>query len=199
MIVKFDHISFSCQYDKPADEIVKDYTQEFIARNLQNLSIKSNFLQDNHAYHAISLYQCKGKYPIEITAYPRCSGENKKYKVMDNEIIVFSKNVVLTTAFFEVVGFNRMEGGKLELLPIMEQKKVVLQVKEADTGAVYLDKAGFGSLAFVVDRVEKHKKQLENSGYLVTDIESLTVNEKELKICFAANDAGDIVEFIGIR
>lgn len=199
MIIKFDHISFSCRLDEPTDEIVKGYTQEFIERNLPNIRAKSSFLQDNPAYHDISLYQCQGKYPIEITAYPRCIGENKKYQVLDDEIVVFTKNVDATLSFYETVGFKRTDDMSLELLPFMEQKKVVLQVKEADTEDVYLDKGGFGSLAFVVDRIEKHKRQLEKDGFFVTDIEPLTVNGKELKICFAANDAGDIVEFIGIR
>lgn len=199
MIIKFDHISYSCRIGEEPGGLLDGFVQEFSERKLPNIAAKSSFMQEVSAYHDISLYRCEGKYPIEITAYPKCSGENEKYRVSDDAITVFSQDVEATVAFYEAIGFKQAGEQCLALLPFMEQKKVVLQVKAADTGDVFLDKRGFGSLAFVVDRIEKHKAQLEKKNFTVTDIETLTVNGKELKICFATNNIGDIVEFIGIR
>lgn len=199
MIIKFDHISFSCRMGEENKGLLEGYVQEFEEKGLKNIAAKASFFQNGSPYHDISLYRHERKYPIEITAYPECTGENKKYQVTDEAITVFSKDIAETKAFYEALGFKETQEGVLELLPFMEQKKVVLFLEKADTEEVYLDKSGFGSLAFVVDRIEKHKTQLEKKDFFVTDIEILTVNGKELKICFAANKAGDIVEFIGIR
>ncbi len=199
MIIKFDHISYSCQTGEEPVGLLEGFTQEFSETKLPNITAKNSFLKNKAATHNISLYRCEGKYPIEITAYPECDGENRKYDVSDDLIVVYSPDVETTVAFYEAIGFKVTEDKCLELLPFMEQKKVVLQVKEADTDEVFLDKGGFGSLAFVVDRIEKHRTQLEKKAFQVTDVEMLKVNGKELKICFVTDGIGDIVEFIGIR
>lgn len=199
MIIKFDHISYSCDIDNPAMEIVEGFSLDFSERELLNIDAKHAFLQKKAMYHDISLYRCEGKYPIEITAYPECGGHNKKYLVSDEVITVYSECPDETRQFYETLGFKSMEDDILGLQPFMESKKVILKIESADTGEVFLDKKGFGSLAFVVDRIEKHKMQLEKKNYPVTEIETLTVNGKALRICFVMNNVGDIVELIGIR
>lgn len=199
MIIKFDHISYSCEIDNPAVEIVEGFCLDFEERELPNMEAKHVFLQREAKIHNISLYRCEGKYPIEITAYPECTGYNKKYQVSDEAITVYSRCPDETRRFYEVLGFKGAEGDVLELQPFMESKKVILKIQAGETEEVFLDKLGFGSLAFVVDRIEKHKLQLEKNNYSVTEIETLTVNGKLLRICFAANNVGDIVELIGIR
>ena len=145
------------------------------------------------------MFLCDGKYPIEITEYPSCTGSNKKFRVTDEEIVVYTQNVKATIDFYVAIGFKITKEQKLELLPFMEHKKVVLKILKGNPGEVFLDKHGFGSLAFVVDRIEKYKSQLEKQNFLVTNIEKLMVNGKDLKICFATNEYGDIVEFIGVK
>lgn len=198
MILKFDHISFSCALQDKTDWLVEGYTQAFCEKELPNIEAKRRFLKQQAAMHDIALYHCEDKYPIEITAYPVCVGHNTKYDIGDDVITVYSKNPEETIAFYRALGFKE-DGMALEIMPFMDQKKVRLQVKEAETGDVFLDKAGFGSLAFVVDKIERHQKQLEKQGYFVSDADTLTVNGKLLKICFASNQAGDIVELIGVR
>lgn len=199
MIIKFDHISYSCKTEESVEWLVGNYIQEFKETHLPNIEAKCAFLQKYEPFHDIALYNCHGKYPIEVTAYPECMGENKKFDISDEVITVYSMCPEKTVAFYEAVGFRLSEGMFLELLPFMEQKKVILQVVQADIGEVFLDKKGFGSLAFVVDRIEKHKQQLEKKGYAVSSTDPLSVNGKELKICFVSDDAGDIVELIGVR
>ena len=199
MVIKFDHISYSCDMESPDTKAVEGYCLDFEEKQLPNIKAKHDFLQNKSMFHNISLYRCEGKYPIEITAYPVCTGHNQKYMVSDEVITVNSQCPEETRRFYEVMGFKKAESGMLELHPFMENRKVVLKVEESDTGEVFLDKNGFGSLAFVVDRIEKHKTQLERNNYSVTEIETLVVNGKSLRICFAWDNVGDIVEFIGIK
>lgn len=198
MILKFDHISYSCKLDDNTDALLTGYTQAFSEKALPNIEAKKTFLKKQDTVHDIALYHCEGKYPIEVTAYPNCSGANKKFEMNDTFITVYSQNMEETIAFYKALGFKE-DGTMLALTPFMESQKVNLQVKESDTGDVFLDQKGWGSLAFVVDKVERHQKQLEKQGYFVSGVDTLTVNGKLLKICFASNQAGDIVELIGVR
>jgi len=209
MILKFDHISYSCKLDDKHAALIEGYTQDFCEKGLPNIEAKAPFLENQDAIHDIALYHCDEKYPIEITAYPNCTGVNKKYDMNDAFITVYSEAISETITFYETLGFKKIQvegeddssadGVRLELIPFMESKKVVLLVKSAIVGTVCLDQSGFGSLAFVVDKVERHQKQLEKQGYFVSGVDTLTVNGKLLKICFASNEAGDIVELIGVR
>ncbi|MBQ8822353.1 MAG: hypothetical protein IJZ82_06895 [Lachnospiraceae bacterium] len=200
MIIKFDHISFSCRIgEEGACRLPEGYFFDFAEEGLPNIGAKDTLLQEKQAVHNIRMYRAEESYPIEITSYPQCEGENQKFLLSAEEIVVVTQNVEETMEFYEAMGFQRGENNVLALLPFMDKRKVVLKIKEGDPGKVFLDKNGMGSLAFVVDRIEKQKQQLEKRGFWVSDIEKLLVNGKALKICFCANAQGDIVEFIGVR
>lgn len=202
MIVKFDHISFSCTF---ADEemIVKNfagYEEVFSENNLCNLEIKEPFLREKLDTHNIFMLQKEKCYPIEITSYERCQKSKGRLNVEADRICIKTADAELTEQLYKSLGF-RGENGILEYKPLLDSEAVKLQIIQDSQAATTtcLDDAGYGILAFVVDNSKKQKKQLEEAGFAVTEIQELAVNEKLLKICFVKSKAGDLIELIGIR
>ena len=202
MIVKFDHISFSCTFAEE-EMVVKDFTgyeEVFSEKNLCNLEIKEPFLRVKQDTHNIFMLQKENCYPVEITSYAQCQQSERRLNVEADRICIKTADVELTEQLYKSLGF-RGENGILEYKPLLDSAVVKLQIIQ-DSHApttTCLDDAGYGILAFVVDNSKKQKKQLEEAGFAVTEIQELTVNEKPLKICFAKSKAGDLIELIGIR
>lgn len=202
MIVKFDHVSYSCDMSK--EESVKagfsGYSKIFEEVKLLNLEIKKEFLKLQAETHNISLLQKEGAYPIEITAYPCCFEGTSKMEVDGEQIVVFTPNKEATAELLRGVGF-RGEESLFLIKPMLDAKEVRIKVieAEADEDWSYLDRQGFGSLAFVTDNASRQKKQLDALGIYTTEVQELTVNNKLLKIFFAKSKAGDLIEFIGMR
>lgn len=206
MIVKFDHISYSCALSQENNirNLFSGYEVQFHEIGLENLSMKRAYMRDVQEEHNIMLLQKKGSYPIEITAYQTChsrtSGIEDKYVLMDDCILIYSENPEATVMFFELLGMKKGEDSVLELKPLLDEKTVRIQVCKAEECAqVYLDDEGFGSLAFVVDNAKKQRQLLKDNNIKCSEVEELVVNGKELKIFFTKSSAGEIIEFIGLR
>ncbi len=202
MIVKLDHISYSCAYGE--EETVKasfaGYEEIFREENIENLLIKSEFMQNQAKEHCLYMLSKEGCCPVEITSYPvSCSGR-ERLTLEEDAICVRTSDVQETRGFYEALGFGEKED-RMSLKPLLDRTETNIRIVQ-DPGAAasfYLDQKGFGILAFVVDNGKKQKKQLESAGIYVTDIQELSVNGRNLKICFAKSKAGDLVELIGIR
>lgn len=202
MIVKFDHISYSCAYaeEEQTKALFPGYQEAFAEKDLENLSIKAEFLKEPAKLHNITMLQADGGYPIEITAYPSCFQGAERYELQEQLIRIFTPDVEATADFYAKLGF-RQEDADLVMKPMLDQREVRLRPEEASDRekTCYLDQQGYGSLAFVVDNGARQKKQLDGLGIYTTEIQELMVNGKLLKIFFAKSSAGDLVEFIGVR
>jgi len=202
MIVKFDHISYSCSFDEEEEvkQSFEGYEEVFAEKGLINLPIKANYLKLSSEKHNITMLQKQQSLPIEITAYPECCGGVERLAPTKEEIRILTKDPEATIKFYEKLGFKQ-DGERLQLKPMLDASEICLRTEEVTDmeTATYLDQEGFGIMAFVVDNGAKQKGQLESQGIYVTEIQELTVNGKILKIFFAKSSAGDLVELIGIR
>ena len=69
MLLDVDHVAFSSLYIKRDSEIFQTvgYTVEFIETNVENLSIKRDFLRDFSEKHSIALLKSQKGFNIEFT------------------------------------------------------------------------------------------------------------------------------------
>ncbi|MBQ3035476.1 MAG: hypothetical protein IJD31_00970 [Lachnospiraceae bacterium] len=206
MIVKFDHISFSCtlEEEKEVRDLFKNYEIVFHEEKLRNSVIKKDYMRAEQELHNIMLLNSQDEYPIEITAYPKCISsdlnECVKYELVDDYIVIYSVAPTETERFLKLLGMKQSENSLWEIKPFLDKRKLKIKVcKTEEKRKVYLDNRGYGSLAFLVDNICKQKKLLENSDISCSDIDELMVNGKMLKIFFASSITGEIIEFIGLR
>ena len=206
MIVKFDHISYSCALnnEEKVRSMFEGYHTEFHEVDLKNMPMKFKYMHSETEKHNIMLLSKTGSYPVEITAYDTCQerqeGVLPKYVVKDELIEIYSVNPEKTKVFLELVGLKKEEDGVLWVKPMLDERVLKIKVCQSkqDT-AVYLDEEGFGSLAFVVDNAKKHREQMINGGFPCSEMEELLVNGKKLKIFFTNSPTNEIIEFIGLR
>lgn len=206
MIVKFDHISYSCALcdEEKTQQMFEGYEAQFHEVDLKNMPMKYKYMHKEQEKHNIMLLTKEGSYPVEITAYESCKKREAafgdKYVLSDNLISIYSECPKETENMFVLLGMKKSETGILELKPFLDEKKVRIQVL-GTTGpkGILLDEEGFGSLAFVVDNAKKQRELLLNGGYECSEIEELIVNGKKLKIFFTNSQTNEIIEFIGLR
>ena len=88
MIVKLDHISYSCAYGK--EESIKasfeGYREIFREENIENLSIKSEFMSTQEKEHCLYMMVKEGDVPIEITSYPGCFSGRERLSLKEGKI-----------------------------------------------------------------------------------------------------------------
>lgn len=202
MIVKFDHISYTCPIGEE-DKVINSlsgYAQDFCENNVPNLEIKAEFMKMDTRMHDLYMLTKESGYPIEITSYSQCTEGKNRLTVDNNGFVILSKEVKETELFYEKLGFIT-EQSVMCMKPLLGKEKIRIRIeedREADE-KTYLDQKGWGILAFVVDNAEKQKRQLENAGVYTTAIQELLINGKKLKIFFAESNVGDLVELIGVR
>lgn len=112
MILKFDHIAFSCRRSELTNVFQRfsGYEQVFFEKNLLNIAAKKKLLSDEALMdHDIVLLQSvkTGDVPIEITAYDVTVGP-AKYDIDGQTIIAYTDNVTESSKFYETIGFKKM-------------------------------------------------------------------------------------------
>lgn len=205
MILKFDHISFSCK-NEDAGKVMKSldgYELVFCEEKLHNMNSKKNIMKQVQAFHNISLMHSSAGLPIEITSYNFCESSND-YLMLDGCIIkLFSPKIEYSIQLFRHLGFKIEEKAPsvylAELKPLLDKEPVTILIQEREIQRPYLDSNGFSSLAFIVDNLEKEKEKLSRLHYNTTEIECLCVNKKQLKIFFLEGISGEIFEFIALK
>lgn len=200
MILKFDHISYSCKQECENNVSFETYNEVFCEKNLLNLQIKKELLECESKHHTIKMLNSSENYPIEITSYPNCNQNGRKYELINGEIAVYTSNPEKTLQYMKNIGFRQVEDNLLQLKPMLDAGPVMVRVIYDERVPLkwFLDYEGFGSLAFVVDNAVKYKRKLEERGIYVTDAQQLCVNGKNLNIFFSISESGEIVEFISL-
>ena len=205
MIVKFDHISYSCACfeEEKVRQMFAGYEAQFHEVDLVNMSMKYKYMHKVQEKHNIMLITKTENWPVEITAYESCEKKKDsfdKYVLKEDLIEIYSEYPEKTEEVLLLLGMKKSEEGVWELKPLLDDRKLRIQVIKAQNARkVYLDEEGYGSLAFVVDNAKKQREQFINSGYECSEIEELSVNGKILKIFFTNSPTNEIIEFIGLR
>lgn len=207
MILKVDHISYSCGMNVDFFAIIpKGYQLAFKEENLINVEAKKSFLKNKNYYHNIYMFENdENMIPIEVTQYTEIENCKSNLDFQGDVLIYNVLKVKDSTDFFSILGEipTAVKDGFtiLELKFALDKRKILLYFKEASEiyNEPYLDVVGYSSLGIWVDSVEKyHKKYIEN-GYFPSDISEITVNKKQLKIFFVKGKNCEILEIIGLK
>ena len=200
MIIKFDHIAFTCNKSELKHVLneFSQYSQVFYDKDLPNLENKRYLMDAWCNTHDIILLNSTNLYPVEITAYDHtCSGG--KYNLNNNIISVNTASFEESALFYQAIGFKYDGDSMVQMKTIMDEKPVVLSLVKSETlGKNHLDSLGFCCLAFVSNDVRKERQKLEKKLISVTEIMTLSVNKQNLDIFFAYNNYGDICEFVSL-
>ena len=205
MIVKLDHIAVTCCKKDIAGLISKfsDYRVSFFETSVFNSEIKRGLMYTWMSDHDITLLEKDGDIPIEITGYESIVTGNKKYEPdSQNVIITHTGNKAESDNFYEAIGFKTDDVGRLYIKPAMGFSPVTLEIIEDRVDCCQdfkLDCEGYCCLAFVVNNSAKEKERLDEAGIKTTEIDSILLHDRTMKIFFAYNEQGDICEFIGLK
>lgn len=208
MIIKFDHIALTCKISewKEVSGKLQGYMPLFAEENVPNLSLKAALMSTWHENHVISLLVSNEGLPIEITAYDTVAKGPQKYLLAEDLIIVRTKALRDSMAFYEALGFRTLSETEMEKSFLIAPSKLHLQFeeeKEAEESPLrhlpYLDQAGYCCLAFVTNNAEKERTNLIRKGVQVTEVDELPLGQKIMKLFFAYNLLGDVCELIEVK
>lgn len=207
MILKFDHISYSCGLGQEFKRILPNgYREAFREMDLSNISCKQRYLRHGSRTHNIFMFQPTGSdLPIEVTQYPTVTGKNEALQLMDGEIQWDVEDLASAVDFFACLDAKEHAGSDqrkvVEITPFLEKAgiRIHLREKKADRKRrTFLDVEGFSSLAFFVDDARKYLAGVHEAGFFGTEISSIAVNGKWLDIAFVEGANGELVELISL-
>lgn len=207
MILKFDHISFSCDESTHyMEQIPAGYSVVFSEMGLPNVACKKTLLANQDETHHIFMLQSDGRgcLPIEVTQYPHISGRSPI--VFSGSDIVFpSKNRMESQRFYTCMGMNAVENTNketvLELRPFLDVMPFRIHVvtpRGNTTCSSCLDTLGYSSVGLIVDRIEIEMEKASKAGYIVTGASAITVHGIDMQVAFIQGLYGEIVELIAI-
>lgn len=203
MILKFDHISFSCDKEKDyRASIPEGYREIFAEMGLPNTECKRSFLSNWQDVHNIIMLESESGIPIEVTQYKTVSGESK-LSLYQNEIHIPTPNILSSVSYFLCLGLKVLKQGEtdavLGLRPFLDKDEFLIYLKQGSSPPFpFLDVMGYSSIGLFVGRIDKEADKLRKAGYMVTQPSALTVNRKLLEIVFSHGGSGEIVELIAI-
>jgi len=210
MFVKIDHISLSSSDFKKDIEFwkKKGYKLEFIEGGIENAEIKRDLLNGCGKLHDLALLTSGKNVSIELM--------NHGYIMVNNSFIVpgnggiesissLTYDLKKSTIFFKAFGFLPVEGsGASHVLRfnfLTTGAVLIINLKESQGASkkYYLNDLGFTCIAFVSNSAARDRDYIEQSGYEVTDIETVVVNKRNFDIFFVIGPSGEIVEVIEIK
>lgn len=207
MILKFDHISYSCSSELDVkNNVPAHYTEAFRNMELDNIPCKMKYLKFKSPKHNIIMlvpkaFQSAG-IAIEVTQYPKVvhGVENlsfKEYTIFWNVVDVVSARRL----FLSLGAKEESSANSLVLSPFLDKKKIFIQLIENTTCVrePFLDISGFSSIGLFVDNIPKHLEQCVAAGFQTSDISPIKVQEKWMNIAFVEGKNGELVELISIR
>ncbi len=203
MIIKLDHISFSCGKSQICSlPPAAGYELQFRELSLKNLRCKESFFRRPQPDHDIYLYERKGGLPVEITAYDTCFCGTDSLALKEDTIMVYSPEPYKTAEFLMMFGLKKERADADGLLLIggfVIGGPLTVRVSQADSAEWMLDKTGWSSLGFLSNDSQRELARLSAAGYETTDAEELEVNQKPMNIGFCRGPFGEIIEIISIK
>ena len=206
MILKFDHISYSCSNELDAARHTPvHYTESFRDVGLDNISCKMKYLKFKSIKHNIIMLVPNASdslgVPIEITQYPEVDHGVENLSFKDNTIFWQVADVSVARNLFLSLGAKEADAAnRLVLTPFLDKKKIFIHLVE-NPGCKrepFLDVKGFSSIGLFVDNVEKHLVQCADVGFQISDISQIKVQERWMNIAFVEGKNGELVELISI-
>ncbi len=205
MILKIDHISFSC--DKKTnyiDYIPNDYAISFSEIGLPNVECKNDLLwnQDNKTHDIFMFQSDEGNIPIEVTRYNFTAGESNIF-VNKSDVFIPTCDIEESAHFYGCFGMEVIEKSAvdtvLELSTFLNKNPLRIHLrKSVKKRNPFLDIVGFSSIGFFVDCIEEEVKKLSSDGYAFTGISPIKVNGKAMRVAFSYGNMGEIIEFIAL-
>ncbi len=205
MLVKFDHIAYTCRKDE-IEQIRKQYigyTEVFREIGVPNLAIKKQLMIKWKDDHDIVFMEKKDAFPIEITAYDDVEDSKVKYDIQDHSLNVNTLSYGDSYQFYKTIGFGKRDNNEMVIQPVMDTMPISIKINEG--ADVYgrskensLDCRGLCCLAFITNNIVKEKERLDRKSLRTSDIMPLRLHGQKMRIFFAYNDFGDICEFIGV-
>ena len=189
MIIKFDHITYIAgRSDK--DEILKGLGEpEFSEEKLPNLEIKKGLMRRALPDHDLYFY---GKsYPTEYIFYDE-TGDESGIELVGETVYGSYSDIDGAVAFLEGIFGRKVscEDGIItcSMKGVLDKRDYPLVLKKADDTEAFADDRGYGVAAIIVN-----SDIASPAGCICTDHETLTVNGKELDICFLKSESTDII------
>ena len=194
MIIGFDHITFNNV--KFNYKEYKSYKSIFSC-NIQNNKKKNKFLKKkNIKKHYLEIYT-KNNFPtIEHTFHGKGEVTSDNIKIKKNKIILFVKNIEKEKKFLIKIGFKVNKNQISIISKIKKFSQIFSLQKRQNTKEKYLDDYGFTCVAIIVHGIDKFYSTLVKENLEITDIFSLRVKKKKLKIFFFRSPGKIIYEVI---
>lgn len=130
MILKFDHIAYSCQRQDLPQVLARfsSYRQIFCEKSLINIQAKRELMTDkNLSYHDIIMLNSNNGLPIEITAYDETAGRGK-YSLQDKNILCHTVDSVASDKFFTVVGWKKQTADRYKLNTFFDDIPIYIEL-----------------------------------------------------------------------
>ncbi len=202
MIVKFDHIAYSCSKTELATVVpsFKDYSVAF-SDEVANLELKKELMHyyiDNHKL--IFLEPCSPeKLPIEITCYETVSSNAKTAIEYDfgHTLKIRTPDINHSSELLEALGF-KFKNEHFEYSSLFPPKTVKIElIKEPVKVDWSLDNHGYCCLAFMSNNAYKEHEKLSKQ-FRCTEVDTLIVNGKQLNLFFVKGSCGELIEIFSI-
>ncbi len=202
MVLKLDHVSFSCGIgDAYEERIPRGYQKKFAEYDLPNIACKADFLELKSPWHNIFMYDGgEESIPVEVTQYPQViqaisditvNGRTILWPVVDREAAV--------ELFTALGGKGQEDLSEVVFKPFLDKEPFTIRfVVSENISKSVLDMNGYTSIGLFVDNVFREIKKLADKNYMVTEMNSLTVAGKKMDIGFVRGKNGEIVELISL-
>lgn len=139
MIIKFDHLSYSCSYEEEEKTINMfcsngergGHILQFRER-IKSPLIKNQIMQNACDMHGLVMLQpidqnhFRSSVPIEITSYPKVFG-SPSYDLLEGLIEFRTRKIEDSLSFYQQLGFEKETRNVLSLKTMLDKKKNLCQ------------------------------------------------------------------------
>lgn len=204
MLVKIDHICCTCRTGEE-EEVLKsfpEYSVSFVEKNLTNLDIKEEKSNYENTVHDIIYLEAENHVPIEITSYHNVgeSGNGISFSQEDSVLHIKTPDVSKTLEVLKLCGAKVTECrdfcAECSLKGLLDKNQLRIEVSSTKENTNWiLDEKGICCLAIIVRNIETARDKWMKY-YRATEIRSLNVNGRVLKLFFGYGDCGETIEII---
>ncbi len=202
MIIKFDHLAYSCNSTEltKVESTFKGYKIGF-RDEVVNLPLKENLMHRYNDTHILTFLEPLSPevIPIEITSYNTVADKQTPSIEYDTKhtIKIYTENINNTTSLLKAVGFKNKDN-HLEYTSLFAPKTVLVKLIETKHNINWaLDNSGFSCLAFMSNNALKEQERLSEQ-FECTEVDKLVVNDKNLSLFFVKGSSGELIEIFSV-
>lgn len=205
-IIRFDHISYIAA-NKDKEKVFMRFADHFADKKLkfseigiENLDSKKLLMcRKDQKTHDLYFFE-GGGLDIEVILYNEISGKSK-VRLGSDTIYASCMNLEAIAACFQKIGIAEEKRRGQEIVYNLKgwlgKQNIYLEIQEhVKSREAYLDDEGFGCVTLLVDSLSG-LEEISDSKNLVTKAERITINKRQLDVCFWKNTELNIIfEFI---